>query len=374
MIARPQAIRLAGAVLAGLMAGGAVLSATLGDVLVAFGRVDLASRLPGNAPLLARAQLPVLGDRAPTPESRALATAALETAPLSSAGLTHLALDARYSGDPLAAQRLLAITAATGWHDEFAQRELYNAAIRRNDAAASVRHAEALLRQGKGRDELFATFDRGVLIAPFRKALGAAMAGPTVWPIDYLVSRGARLPDEVLLDLAAARAGKARLERAIAGPLVVGLVQQRRLDAAARLWRMADGPGAAGPLGWDTATSGEPGGEPFAWSLGEGYRIDLTDDRLTAESPAPGAQASRILALPPGRWRLVPGGETEGWRWSFGCLTSPGDPLRPLPGGAEFAVDADCPLQRLSLAATLLGGVTAAPLDPLRLDRIAGQP
>lgn len=365
---RPQAIRLAGAALAGLLAGAGVLSATLGDVLIAFDRVDLASRLPGNAPLLARAQLPLLGDRAPTPQTRAIALAALETAPLSSAGLTHLVLDARYANDAAGVQRLLAITAATGWHDEFAQRELFNAAIRRNDAAGAVRHAEALLRQRKAREELFATFDRGVLIPPFRKALGAAMAGPTVWPIDYLTSRGARLSDEVLLDLAAARAGKALLERTIAGPLVVDLVRAGRLDGAARLWRMAGGFAAAGPVGWEVPASDQPGSQPFTWSVGEGYRIDFTDDRLAAENPAPGARASRIVALPPGRWRLVPGGETEGWRWSFGCVTSAADPFRPLARGAEFEVGADCPLQRISLSASALGGVTAAPLDPLRLE------
>lgn len=370
MNVRPQAIRLAGAALAGLLAGTGVLSATLGDVLVAFGHVDLASRLPGNAPLLARAQLPMLGDRAPTPETRAIALAALETAPLSSAGLSHLALHARYANDAASAQRLLAITAATGWHDEFAQRELFNAAIRRNDAAGAVRHAEALLRQGKARDELFASFDRGVLIRPFRKALGAAMAGPTVWPIDYLTSRGSRLPDEVLLDLAAARAGRAPLERSIAGPLVVDLIHAGRLATAARLWRMAGGVAAAGPLGWDVAGSDEPGSQPFAWSVGEGYRIDFTDDRLAAENPAPAEGASRIVALPPGRWRLVPGGETEGWRWSFGCVTSAADPFRPLASGAEFEVGADCPIQRISLSATMPGGVTAAPLDPLGLEAV----
>lgn len=370
MIPRPQAIRLAGAVLAGLLAGGGVLTATLGDVLVSFGHVELASRLPGNAPLLARAQLPLLGDRAPTPESRAVALAALETAPLSSAGLTHLALDARYTGDAASAQRLLALAAATGWHDEFAQRELYNAAIRRNDAVAAVRHAEALLRQGKARDELFATFDRGVLIPSFRKALGSAMAGPTIWPIDYLVSRGARLPDDVLIDLAAARSGKARLERSIAGPLVVGLTQAGRLDAAAQLWGMAGGLSGAGPLDWEAPNGAEPGSQPFAWAVGEGYRIDFTDDRLSAENPAPGARTSRIMALPPGPWRLVPGGETEGWRWSFGCITSAADPMRPLAAGADIAVAADCPLQRLSLSVWTLGGVTAAPLAPLRLERL----
>lgn len=365
---RPQAIRLAGAALAGLLAGAGVLSATLGDVLVAFGHLDLASRLPGNAPLLARAQLPQLGDLAPTPETRAIAVAALETAPLSSPALTHLAIHARYANDAAGAGRLLAITAATGWHDELAQRELFNAAIRRNDAAGAVRHAEALLRQRKARDELFATFDRGVLIPPFRKALAAAMAGPTVWPIDYLTSRGARLPDEVLIELAAARAGKAPLERTIAGPLVVDLLRAGRLDGAARLWRMAGGVTAAGPLAWDLPSGDEPGSAPFGWSLGEGYRIDFTDDRLTVESPAPDARASRVVALLPGRWRLVPGGETEGWRWSFGCVTSAADPFRPLARGVEFEVAADCPLQRISLSAAAPGGMTAVPLGPLRLE------
>lgn len=370
MKARPQAIRLAGAVLAGALAAGGVLTATLGDVLAGFGHSDLASRLPGNAPLLARAQLPLLGNRPATPESRALAMAALETAPLSSAGLVHLAIDARFAGDAARSAALLAIAGAAGWHDEFAQRELYNAAIRRNDAAGAVRHAEALLRQGKGRDELFATFDRGVAVLPFRKALGAAMAGPTVWPIDYLVSRGAQLPDEVLLDLAAARAGKAPLERAIAGPLVVKLAQVGRLGAASRLWRMAGGLSGAGSLDWADDGDGAEGAGPFGWLPGEGYRIEYGENRLIATSPMAGARTTRLLALPPGLWRLVPSGDTTGWRWSLGCITAPDDALRSLAGGADFSVDAACPLQRLSLTATAPGGGTAGPLDVLRLERL----
>lgn len=343
------------AIAAGLVAGGATLTVSLGDVLTAYDRPEQALNLPFNRTMAAWRILG--GDRGKpeTPSMRALAERSLSASPVAAVPLTWLALAEQASGRRDRGRRLLALSATTGWHDQVAQRQLYNLAVASGDFATGLRHADALLRQGHGREELFARFDIGMTRPAFRTAMAGIVASSPSWPRDYLAGHGARLDDaglDALLDARARRDGT--LQRDIAVPLIAGLLGAGRDAAAARTWRRVRGADglAGGPLIWRDGATAIPAGA-FDWQLPEGFRVEGGDDgTLVASFDAMAEPARRLLALPPGTWRLVPARPDDlagTWQWSISCREGAGGAWLSVLGGQEARVPAGCPVQVLAL-------------------------
>lgn len=365
----------AGAAATGLAVGAAVILAGLGDVLVSRGRAADAARLPGNATLPASVLLEQAAARPADAASLGLARRALAAAPLSSEALALLARDAARRGRAAQARRLLALAGRAGWRDAGTRRLLYNAALAAGDARAAARHADALLRQGQARTELFAAFDRGLAQPAFRAALMPYLATTPGWPRDYLATHGAGLADAVLAEVVSARAQAANgLPRDLAGPLIATTIQAGRGATAAAIWRHtagADGIGA-GMLPWSRpAAIANP--TLFDWQVPTAYRAAIPANSRLRVPTVPGTPpAARLVALPPGRYALAAHGAGHtSWLWALDCAGTPRTwPARPINGTSTIAISADCPAQWLSIApgpdasAGLDGPVSVVALQP----------
>lgn len=363
------------AAIAGLAASAAVLTMALGDVLVAFGEAPLAARMPGNAALASAAILPALAGRNPAPATLALARDALRNSPLATEALAYLAINARSSGDARGSLRLLEIAGMTGWRNEIVQRQLFNAAVRRSSGEAAMRHADALLRQGKARPELFAQFNRALEFPRFRKAALPYFTNTPGWPRDYLVQNGAGLTDTALLEVLRARTSRSgSLARDEAAPLIGALLRAGRSGSAVRVWAMvagADGQGS-GILTWPGVDAPlQP--TPFDWRLGDAYGAAPDGSGALVALAAGAPPASRLLALPPGRYRLTTRtsmADLHSWNWAFACGTPDLRPVLPLASGTEIAVPDGCPVQRLTIAPRAEAAGSGASLLPLQIDRL----
>lgn len=357
------ALRWSVATLAALPAALAVLMLSGGDVLVAHGHAGIASRIPGNSVMPALATLPG------TDGTAEMALAALRRAPLTGEALTWLGLEADSRGDRERGARLLALSAQTGWHDEWTQRHLYNSALRAGDAPAALRHAEALLHQGKGSDELFARFVQGMAVPQFRAAFLKAISDGPAWSRNFLMRHGHELDDRALLDVASVRA-KARhgLDRDMAAALLPKLVRAGRVNTAAALWAMVPQAGPAGPgtLEWpDQLARNAP--TPFDWNLPQGFAVEGEgNSELTATGTLPGEAAHRVLVLKPGGYRITALSASD-WLWAAGCMSQTAVPNRRFSPDGRFTVSPDCPATVLTVA-PVPGSQSA------RLGRIAVEP
>lgn len=343
-----------------------------GDTLVARNRAAAAMRLPGNTRLAGQALLDANGSALPDGGLVGVAHAALRNSPVSGEALTLLALDARAQGREKAAVRLLDLSGRMGWHDETGQRQLFNLAVAHGDATNALYHADALLRQGLARDELFASFNAATGDARLRRAMAPYIIQRDGWARDWLVANGARLSDAALDDLLTRRAKANRgLDRDVAAPIIIGLIGAGRHAAAAGVWRRVAGASGtvAGPLSWDERRS-EATATPFDWTISGGLALSETGELTPAASGEAGA-ARRLLALPPGRYRLSFAGPAQsGWRWAFACGVGQGQPSGPLPANATIAVPESCPVQILSIAPTTINAAAATPLGTPTVTRL----
>jgi len=364
----PAAVRYAMSAATGLLAAWLILAASLGDVLLAYGRIGDALAWPGNRVQIAAIALPSHGAGPATPASLGLATDALRTTAISGASLVHFGLESLRGGDQGKYERLIAIAGLTGWHDQFVQRAAYNAAIARGDAAQASRHADALLRRGKAGRELFASLDRGLAIPEFRRAMLPYFAGSSAWPDTYLMTHAIRLDDGLLLELLAARtSGGRKLEPQVAVSLIAGLLGSGRLETVVRVWRLAGGKAGQGLLPW-VNDEGSLRATAFDWSLDDGYRIDLAGNVLIADDPLAGARVTRLIALKPGSWRFLPQGDASGWSWAAGCADMPAGSFKPLGKDVEIQAQQACPVYRLVLKAGFDQDFPVPPLAPVRLE------
>lgn len=361
------ALRWSAGLLVTLPAAAAVLMLSGGDVLVSQDRGSLASRIPGNSVMPALAMLPAADRGAGRDSQHEMAMAALRRAPLTGDALTWLALDAADRGDRSRAAELLALSGRTGWHDEWTQRNLYNTAMRSGDAPTALRHAEALLRQGRGEAELFPRFVQGMKVPEFRAAFFKAIAPAPVWSRRFLVKHGHELDEEALINAATALAKPRRgLDRDIAAPVLTRLVAEGRVGTAVRLWTLVrkEGPQLSWP---DELARNAP--TPFDWKLPQSFTVEGEgkEAELVATSALPGEAARRLLYLQPGDYHLK-AYPADGWLWGAGCLTQPVVPNRRFEPGAHFTVTPDCPGTVIALApapgseSVRLRDITVAPL------------
>lgn len=335
----------------------AVLLLSGGDVLVAYGKASQAATLPGNNVLSGGA---ILADMDEGEAARAAAMGALGSTPLSARALAYLATNSD--------ARLRAIAGKVGWRDEWTQRRLYNASLAAGDADAALRHADALLRQQFAREELYAQFLRGVHVPGFRAALVTTVANSPHWPREFLVQHGSDLADAALLELVAARTkAKGGLDRQLAAPLLTRLVSLGRLESATAIWKLVPGhaDSAVNILAWpDELAAITP--TPFDWNLPTGYSVARSNGaRLVAGSVLSGKFVRKLMALPPGDYRLV--AAADGWLWGAGCADAAVVPSRRLTADSSFTVARDCPAVVLVLAPAHGGMVV---LDTLGIEQV----
>lgn len=360
--ARPAAFRWLAAAIIALPAAIAVLMLSGGDVLVAYGRAPQAARLPGNSVLPGEAILAGMAEGAVGAVGRATALDVLGSAPLSARALAYLASDTAEQEDAGKRGRLRAIAGKIGWHDEWTQRRLYNAALVAGDSTSALRHADdALLRQQFAREELYTQFVRGMNVPEFRADLGRTIAKSPHWPREFLVQHGSELSDAALLELVTARAkAQGGLDRGLAAPLVTRLVSLGRLEAASAIWELVPGhrPPGAGDLEWpDEAAEKAP--TPFDWNVPAAYSIEHGDGAwLVAGTAMPGEFASRLIVLPPGDYRIL-ASEAEGWLWGAGCADTRVVPSRSLSADTGFVIAGDCAAATLAIMPAP-GGAAAA--------------
>lgn len=342
-----------------------------GDVLVSRHRQDEARQLPGNTSIAAVAQFEASGRMDPPLALVATAYDALRNSPVAGEALTTLALHARAQGKQAAAARLLDLSGRMGWHDETGRRQLFNLAVSRGDADNALYHADALLRQGRAREELFASLNAAMGDPRLRRAIAPYVIRAEGWPQDWLALHGAKLPDAALTDLLSTRARALKgLDRATAAPILVGLVGAGRLAMAASVWQLVtDGGGrSAGPLAWSSVDDRQL--TPFDWTLPGGLAINDAGALIAPEN-GESVVAKRLLALPPGRYRLsFTGTPPAGWRWSFGCGAGGGVPVEPLRASVVVSVAQGCPVQHLSFSPSTLNAAGVSPLGAPTLERL----
>lgn len=343
----------------------AVIAFSGADVLSRLGRSDLAFGLPGYAESAARARLPLAGSG----QYSALALSALRATPLHEPALAWIAL----ARGPVPDDRMTTLAGRLGWRDGRIQRQLFNFAVQHGDYGQAMFHVDAILRLGGPAEDVEQRLVVGAQIDRFRAAMLPYFYGRAPWSEPWLVRNGAHLPDEALLQLAAAVTdGKGGFPRESAGALIGALVGANRPALAARLSDRIAGHTTTFPLvlSWPEP-SAVTGFSPFDWHLGEGYAVETASGAgLVAHQPSPDGLTFRLLALDAGDYVVTVAAATdalEGWRWSIGCGSRPTAVVWKLEPSNTFSVVPDCPLQWLALRADL----GSRPLKPLRIEPVA---
>ena len=289
---------------------------------------------------------------------------AIRQSPLSPEAFTYLGIHA--DGDR--ADRLLEHAGRLSRHSTLTQQNLYNHFIDSNPALA-LQQAEALLRRRKSAEPLFEDFaqringNRG-----FTQALGEAMqrSGGEAWPINFLSEHAARLEDESIVALASnLRTVGGNLDRELTAQLIDTLRYNRRNELSARIYTALIAPeGYPLRLDWSEDSVGSSG---FGWRLAEGYRIaqDGQNGPALRRSNAIGSNGTtRMLALPPGSYRLQPTNgvaDSGDWQWQLSCASG-GPKMSGRDWPASIAIGADCPVQQLELRAPFGSNATLGTL------------
>lgn len=332
----------------------------------------LAAAMPFNQATAAQRQL--LSASSPlTMEQRSeLAMAALRRAPLSAQPLAFMALLAEQAGNEARTQLLIEAASQQGWHDEAVQRILYNWAASGNDHATSLRHAEAMLRQGLAAEDLTADFARKASDPRFRPELVAVLSKKGAWADRWAELEAAKLDDGTLAALFASP--QFRTERSAQSLTVLAsrLVNAGRTRLA---WRLAHGEKGAQllRLDWQPETD-FPARDVFAWQVPGGYTIVLDGGshqqikRQDATSPDP---LRLRLGLAPGRYRVsFPGADAAAlasWKAEFACEAAGAAPVLTAGSVIELTVDQACQQQTLAVAADI---GAASPLPSPVLQRL----
>ncbi len=329
-----------------LTVGVALLS--IPDQIVAVGRPDLVLAMPLLPEAAAEPLLRQKGGQRLNEGDRRLATSVLKASLVSPIALSRLADDARLSGNFRRASKLFSLAGSLSWHDTVVQAAIVDFAMARDDPSVAVLHSDALLRQGDLEPEIFDLFDNHGGEPKFRLALASRIALQPPWAGYYLATHGADVPAAALQSYISSY-GRA-LDRVIAGPLLVGLLQQRRFDIVHEIVSRTRGlAGAtAGPLPWPGADALD-NPTPFDWSLGPGVVVSGDGSSIQPSGEAQQGASSRLLALPAGRYRLASGNGAQEWEWGIACLPDGAVPSRSITADAYFSVAVDCPIQQLAV-------------------------
>jgi hypothetical protein len=347
-----------------------VLTLSLGETLIALGYPTEAAMLPGNAPLLARVALGSLLVSGDVDMATTIARRAVHASPLAQPALVWLAsAPASVSRPPANRAALLLAADAQGWHDEYSQRILYNAAVKAGNCPEALTHAAALLRQ----DLTVEPLANSLVVAAQRPACQASLlhlvAAGEPWARRWLKLYGGNLDAAQLLPLLdSVKAGDAGVPRDIAAAVLAQLASRGNRSEALAVWGMIaghDGGAATGTLHWPEA---EALNDPtiFDWRLDDGY--DVRGDLMVRARDSLGTGVIvRLLTLPQGSYvlRAAPVGK---WWWQMSCTEPTSVPVLTLDSANEFTIGQNCPQQWLSLAASAPLDADISQLPPLRID------
>ncbi len=344
-----------------------VLDLGVGEVLTVTGNAALAGSLPGNAALVARYSLPRANAEDMETACTDLARRALRETVVVQPALSCLAFAADTKRpDP----GLAVLVDGLGWRDEFTQRALYNLALRTRDLGEAMIHADALLRQGQDQEALSRAIIIGSRDPELLPSMRRLFSSQDRWSASWLKRHGAELPDDALLEFAAAQAkSPSGLPRSALVELLTKLLSQSRFAAARSLWAQGGAPNFTGEQAW-------PDGDslifatPFDWKNSADLEYQTNQSRmLVANRITPNATASRLSLLVPGTYAVRVSGAPArhgGWRWDVGCGSEPTPGQRTFAADSQFVVPPGCPLQWISVSAVSPEAVTDA-LPPLQV-------
>jgi hypothetical protein len=318
------------------------------------------------------------------------ATLALTRSPIKQSAVSSLAYANQQQGRSSIFDNLVRVADRLGWRDQYVQFTLLQKAMDEKDIAGAMRRADALLRQGYPKEEVFAYLHQiavqrgGAQVIAARLALMPNWRNAFLIPSRDLTEQQSLGQQQVLLELARTRGRPTDQELA---KFIEFLVMKQEYARARSLWlRLAEPrPAAAGLLfdgGFNRAFRDEPmdAKSPFDWVLlaasGASATVDLPQEsmngpalRVQASGSASGKIIQQTLVLQPGmyaltmNWRSVPGGSNASLRWKIMCLGSAGEQdLVPIRSPSTRRADkwrnqrfkfivpsADCGAQRLSL-------------------------
>lgn len=332
----------------------------------------LAARMPFNQASTAQRQL-LIGNPELTKAQRGeLALLALRRAPLSAQPLAYLALLAEEAGDERKTEHLIDAAKGLGWHDEAVQRILYNWAASESDHAATLRHAEAMLRQGLAEEDLTSDFARKSADANFRAAMVAMLSGKGMWANRWAALEAPRLDNRSLGDLFASEPFRRNRSAESLTILASQLVQSGRTRLA---WQLAHARRANGPIYLDWAPETDfPASAVFSWQLPGSHTIAEAGEgkpQLKRQDAVPGDPAHLRLGLAPGRYRITfaQGSQTgfPGWNTGFSCGAERPRGFSPVVGPVDITVDPACDQQTLFVISDV---GTASMLPPPLVQRL----
>jgi hypothetical protein len=332
----------------------------------------LAASMPFNQASTAQRQL-LIGNLELTKAQREqLALVAVRRAPLSAQPLAYLALVAEEAGDERKTERLIESAKGLGWHDEAVQRILYNWAASGSDHAATLRHAEAMLRQGLAEEDLTSDFVRKSGDANFRAAMVAMLSQKGMWANRWAALEAPRLDNRSLGDLFASQQFRRNRSSESLTILASQLVHSGRTRLA---WQLAHGPQASGPIHLDWLPETDfPASAVFSWQLPGSHTVAEAGEgklQLKRQDAVPGDPARLRLGLAPGRYRITfaQGGQTgfPGWKAGFACGTDRPGSLSPVVAAIDISVDPACEQQTLFVNSDV---GTASMLPPPILHRL----
>lgn len=314
----------------------------------------------------------------------ALSLRAIENSPLNPEALTILALVREGQGRSAEATNLLSLAGSLGWRGEAPQLAVLTRALQQGELEVAVLRADALLRQRRQVDRMFA-FLRAASNSPEGARLVAdrLLAEPR-WRSDYLVWMKGLGPrsyagHEAVLDHLMKSDRPPKPEEVNA--FVRRLVSEEKYSDARRIWARFRGAASSayltdGSFNGLSAARAEP--PPFEWNIrqvnGALARAEprrgpagTTALRVSAEGTAAGLLLDQIVLLPPGPYileymvREEQPGSRDALRWELTCLGR----ATPLALGPERALSARsawlrlrqafsvprsaCPAQRLEL-------------------------
>lgn len=279
-----------------------------------------------------------------------IADAMLANSPLSGTALALLVGQASNSDQIAKAEKLIRAGERLGWRNIQMQRVLYNWEYSQQNYFVALKHANALLRQRKAANELFAHFDSELPDPAFRKALAATLDGSAYWQNEYLDHAIAEADPDLAADLVIqSRWSEEPDFDRLAGRLANRLLNRQAYDAMIRL-AQAGGSDTRSIAPWTARKSDML--SPFNWDLPGGYTV-RDDGSLAVTQAGNERSASVMTALPKGRYRLESGGSgtlrEKGWFWAIACIG--GGNANVLPANIDqFSIDADCRIQRFTLS------------------------
>lgn len=332
----------------------------------------LAVSMPFNQASTAQRQLLIGNPELTKAQRDELALLAVRRAPLSAQPLAYLALIAEEAGDVRKTEHLIESAKGLGWHDDAVQRILYNWAASGNDHAASLHHAEAMLRQGLAAEDLTADFARKSGDARFRAAMVSMLSKPGMWANRWAALDAPRLDGRSLGELFASEQFRRNRSSESLTILASQLVQSGRTRLA---WQLAHGPQGSSPLLLDWVPETDfPASTVFSWQIPGSHTVVEAGNgslQLKRQDAVPGEPARLRMGLAPGRYRITiaEGGQSgfPGWNAGFACGTLSPATRTPVGAAIDISVDQTCEQQTLFVFSDV---GTASMLPPPALQRL----